>query len=204
MNGKVVKISELPFGKPKHRLKRHSSSVDDVEYTKSQVERRRELVFDYKLAGLKYAEIARKLKVKYRSDPEYDFESLPDKYDESHVAVDVKKEVDKYIDEVVSNVEKHVVVEIERIESMIKALWDRATKSGNSEAELEAIDRIIKLQKRKAKLMGLDAPETIDILDNREQDEDIGFRWADPDELELGEEEYEAKVTEVKESDSDE
>jgi len=77
------------------------------------------------------------------------------------------------------NVEELVLVEVQRIDEMINALWDRVRKV-DGPAELKAIDRIIKLQERKANYLGLDDPEKIELADKTK--EGFSFGWADPKE----------------------
>lgn len=49
-------------------------------------------------------------------------------------------------------------LELERLDAMLLALWPQA-KRGN----LGAVDRILRIMERRAKLLGLDAPKAVDI-----------------------------------------
>ena len=48
-------------------------------------------------------------------------------------------------------------LEVMRMDKMMEALWNRAV-----EGDEKAIDTILKIQARKARLLGLDAPEKVD------------------------------------------
>src|SRR5215212_3194424 len=49
-------------------------------------------------------------------------------------------------------------LELERLDRMQVAIWDKAT-SGN----LRAVDRVLKIMKRRAQLLGLDAPRQVTV-----------------------------------------
>lgn len=51
-----------------------------------------------------------------------------------------------------------LVVELDRVDAMLVAVWDSALK-GN----LQAVDRVIKLLERRAKYLGLDAPARSEV-----------------------------------------
>lgn len=52
-------------------------------------------------------------------------------------------------------------LELERLDAMLRSLWVRATNAKG--ADLGAIDRVLKIMERRAKLAGLDAPSRINV-----------------------------------------
>ncbi len=61
--------------------------------------------------------------------------------------------------------EKWKTVQAERIEALLKAIWANATRV-DGKAQNFYIDRAIALLDRQAKLLGLDAPTKINIIDD--------------------------------------
>ena len=51
-----------------------------------------------------------------------------------------------------------ITLEAERLDKMQQALWAKAIKG-----DYGAVDRIIKLMERRARLLGLDAPESVEL-----------------------------------------
>ncbi len=64
----------------------------------------------------------------------------------------VKRVLDKMIKRTSENAEQVVKIEIERINRLIAAIWGKAIGG-----DMAAIDRVVKLMERKAKLLGLDS-----------------------------------------------
>jgi hypothetical protein len=63
-------------------------------------------------------------------------------------------------------------MELERLRSLQVSLWSRA-----KEGDLGAVDRILKIMERRAKLTGLDSPETeVDVVN------EIHIKW--PEDME--------------------
>jgi hypothetical protein len=95
------------------------------------------------------------------------------------VAGDVKILFNRWRKEQVSDIDDHITLQVVQVDTTINAIWDRVTKG-----ELPAIDRMLKLQERKSKLLGLDQPQAIDmtskgaplgvsyIMENRNGDSD--------------------------------
>jgi DNA-binding Lrp family transcriptional regulator len=52
--------------------------------------------------------------------------------------------------------------EVKRLDAMLEALWQQARVCDDREIQLKTIDRVIKIQERRAKLLGLDAPERVE------------------------------------------
>lgn len=58
-----------------------------------------------------------------------------------------------------------ISMELERLDAMLRALWPKVEKGDTA-----AIDRVIKIQDRRAKYLGLDAPTKTDITGTVEVD----------------------------------
>ena len=65
-------------------------------------------------------------------------------------------------------VESLRAAEVARIDVLINALWKPATRGS-----LGAVDRVIKLSERKAKLLGLDAASAVDMTFKRMTDAEL-------------------------------
>jgi hypothetical protein len=201
----VKKVDELDYGGSKRSISKHAKDVSDIAPTTPEhqdaVERRREMAFEYRVAGMKHKNIARKIRKQYKENPNLNEDNLPKNYDANQASNDVNKEVNKHVKGRFQSARTYVAIEVRRIQKMINGLWERATKMNGKEAELKAVDRIIRLQKRMARMLGLDAPEKVDIMNHKDEDEYSGFEWADPKELELSEEEINSRVQKVTEED---
>ena len=111
----------------------------NVSWKANQVarEERRKKVAANILGGLTYREIAEALNVSLGT-----------------VANDVKIILGRWQREQVADAEKYVQIELRRLDRAINAIWNDV-----QDGKLTAIDRMIKLMERRAKLMGLDAPQ---------------------------------------------
>ena len=67
-------------------------------------------------------------------------------------------------------------LELERLDSLMLTLWPQA-KRGNQ----GAIDRILRIMKRRAELLGLDAPARTDVTTKGQPITTIQFEWVKPD-----------------------
>ena len=90
-------------------------------------------------AGLNYREIAEALDVGLGT-----------------IARDVKIILGRWQKEQVSEIDGHVILQLAQVDSAINAIWKKVI-----EGNFGAVDRLIKLLERKAKLLGLDKPTTI-------------------------------------------
>jgi hypothetical protein len=61
-------------------------------------------------------------------------------------------------------------LELARLDSIMRPLWPKAKRGG-----VKAIDRILKIMERRAKLLGLDAPSTFKLTDPMK----ITLEWKD-------------------------
>ena len=108
--------------------------------TKPEVNERRQKAYELRLRGYSQEEIAQVLGVSRRSVSSYlDIEPT------DHLTEAKRRE---YID-----------LQIQRIDRMLEVAMAKAADEGN----LRAIDRVIRLEERRAKLLGLDAPVRQDI-----------------------------------------
>jgi len=108
---------------------------------------RRNYVLKLRKEGNTYREIATKVHTKFPEDV------LPKGYDCRYAYQDVKAELEKVQDSLWENA-KHVrVLELERLDKMMLGIWPRAEDGDDS-----AIDRVLRIMKRRADILGLDAP----------------------------------------------
>lgn len=85
-------------------------------------------------------------------------EVLPQHWDERYAWKDVKRELDKLRDEVEDSAEAVRTLELQRLDDMLKSLWPLVARSN---PDLKAMDRVLKLMERRARLTGLDSPQKI-------------------------------------------
>lgn len=137
-------------------------------------QKRRNLVMELKVQGYSHTRIAKKVIAKYKSDYEYNEANLPENYDDKSVAKDMEQRVEQHWESDVGQLKRHILVQLRRVESLINAVWERANNG-----DYKAIKELRQLQRRKSKLLGLDAPERIDVIGG-DEDENVGFEWADP------------------------
>lgn len=107
-----------------------------------QIEERRVRVYDLRIRGLSYAKIADQLGV-----------SVGTAYSDAKAVMD---RITAEADEKAEQVRK---AELHRLDIAQAAIW-----SDVETGDLDAIDTLLKLQARRAKLLGLDAPERHDVL----------------------------------------
>jgi hypothetical protein len=74
----------------------------------------------------------------------------------------VHNSIKRYIERINKYSEQEAVelrrLQLERLDTMLLGIWDKAQSGG-----LRAIDRVVKIETRRAKLLGLDEPEKRDI-----------------------------------------
>jgi transposase len=68
-------------------------------------------------------------------------------------------------------------IEAERLDALIKAIWPGATRENNP--DYDAVDRVLKVMDRRAKLLGLDAP-TKHVVETEKKQYDV---TTSPDDL---------------------
>lgn len=75
-------------------------------------------------------------------------------------------------------IKTQTVLELDRLDALTKTLWTAA-----SDGDLMAVDRILKIQQRRAALLGLDAPETRATFSVTAEASDVDLSKLSPDEL---------------------
>lgn len=66
-------------------------------------------------------------------------------------------------------------LQLERVDAMLVGLWDKATAG-----DVKAVDAVLKLLERQAKLLGMDAPERVDVEHYmRQVADDVGLSEED-------------------------
>ena len=136
--------------------------------TLMETAKRRREVIQLREAGATWKSIAETLENRHGA------ESLPSGWDERYAYKDFKRELNKIQDETAES----------RINRMLQGIWQKAVggKEVTWRQQREAIDRAIRLSKRRAKLKGLDAPEQMELSGNPDG-EPLKFQWIDPDSI---------------------
>lgn len=108
---------------------------------------RRAVVLSLRKSGATFREIAAVVLKQFGSA------RLPAGWDERYAYKDCMRELERLNAETAASASEMRRLELERLDAMTLALWKQAT-SGNQ----GAIDRVLRLMERRAKLLGLDAP----------------------------------------------
>jgi hypothetical protein len=110
---------------------------------------RRAFVLKMRKSGLSYPQIAA-MAVKT-----FGQEALPLGWDERYAYKDVKRELDKLTVEVGEAAEDVRALELQRLDDMLVGLWPQVAKQSPN---LGAVDRVLRIMERRAKIVGIDAP----------------------------------------------
>jgi len=105
-------------------------------------------------AGASYREIASATAKKFGT------EQLPNGWDCRYAYMDVKRELDKLHNVIGEEAADVRQMEVERLNDMLKALYVKATRR---DPDYGAVDRVLKIMRRRADLLGLDAPQRQEI-----------------------------------------
>lgn len=121
-------------------------------------ERRREVI-QLRESGATWEAIANAL------EKRHGLEKLPSGWDERYAYMDWKRELEKINRDTRESTENVRQMEVRRIDRMLRGIWQQALggEGVTWKQQKEAIDRVVRLQKRRAKLEGLDAPEKHEI-----------------------------------------
>lgn len=117
-------------------MKRGAKHKSEKNAKKMEIEERRKIVSANILAGSNYRDIAEALGVSPATICK-DFKAI---------LADWRKQTNEIIGD-------WVPLELGRLDTALKAIWDDVRKG-----DLRAIDRMVKIMERRAKLLGLDAP----------------------------------------------
>ena len=112
----------------------------------AQIEERRKKVAANLLGGLTYRQMAETFGVSLGT-----------------IANDVRIVLGRWRREQVQNADEWTRLELERLNRLTNALWNNAL-----DGKLAAVDRILKVMERRAKLLGLDAPVKQDLTSDGE------------------------------------
>jgi hypothetical protein len=105
-------------------------------------------------AGATYREIAS------AAIQKFGHERLPESWDCRYAHKDVARELEKLRDIIGEEAEDVRQMEIERLNDMLRSLYPKATRR---DADYKAVDRVLRIMKRRADLMGLDAPDRHEV-----------------------------------------
>jgi len=86
-------------------------------------------------------------------------DNLPKHYDSRSVWRDIKRALDYAYRDIREDFTAFRLIQMDRYESIIRALWPKAITQGR----LGATDRILKAMKDQNRLLGLDAPQEYDV-----------------------------------------
>jgi len=111
---------------------------------------RRAFVFDLRRAGVQYREIADRAITKFGVD------RLPQGWNGLYACKDIGRELERLRTEINESAQDLRQIEDERLNDILVSLWPQAMRG-----HLGAIDRVLRIMDRRAKLWGLDAPNKI-------------------------------------------
>jgi len=108
---------------------------------------RRSYVLKMRKGGATYAQIVQGAIKKFGAD------MLPSGWDERYAYKDVKRELDRLRSDISENAEQIIELEKQRLDAMLTTLWPKVAQGHQG-----AIDRVLRIMERRARLLGLDAP----------------------------------------------
>lgn len=129
------------------------------ETQKMETARRRNQVIRLREAGATWEEIANVMLDRHGE------ERLPSGWDRRYAYKDFYRELEKLNNEMERNLEKIRQVELRRLNRMMRGIWQEAIGSDDAtwQQQKDAIDRVLRIMKRRSDLIGLDAPEEYSI-----------------------------------------
>jgi len=113
---------------------------------------RREFAVALRAAGANFQEIADQIR------DEFDPEDIPEGYDAASASRDVGVVLDQMYAEMGDHMRVMRMTQMARYESIIRANWPKAMRG-----DLGATDRVLKAMKDENRMLGLDAPQRIDM-----------------------------------------
>ena len=113
---------------------------------------RRAFILELRRSGATYRQIAKATIKKFGAD------NLPLGFDCRYASMDVKRELEKLQAINESQADDLMTLELDRLDAMLLGLWQRA-RSGDE----KAVDRVLRIMERRARLLGLDKAQGIDI-----------------------------------------
>ena len=118
--------------------------------------KRRKFVFDLRASGLNYQDIVSAVKL--------NFPDCPASYDERYAWRDVMYTLDKLKGELSESAENTRAIMLDQIDRVMLAVFQKSQAG-----DLKAVDRFIRLQDQKARLVGAYAPTQVKISDWRSE-----------------------------------
>ncbi|PSQ81736.1 MAG: hypothetical protein BRD40_03355 [Bacteroidetes bacterium QS_1_65_9] len=120
--------------------------------SKIDTKRRRKLVLELRKEGLLYREIAERIREQFRPS------ELPKSYDASYVGQDLRRALQNVESDLQVEAQEMLRMELRRLNELQRAMWTKAMQG-----EGEAVDRVLKVMKRRANYLGLDEPDELDV-----------------------------------------
>lgn len=117
--------------------------------------KRRREVLRLRKAGATYEAVADVLRERHGSG------ALPNGWDRAYAAKDVSRELDKLRSVNTETAEDLRALEVQRLDEMLRGLWEKAAGG-----DTDAVSAALRVQKRRAKLLGLDAAERLEVEQN--------------------------------------
>jgi hypothetical protein len=119
---------------------------------------RRGYVFQLRKGGMTYRQIADAVIDKFGID------NLPKGWDERYAYTDIKRELDHLHQDIADSAAEIIELETQRLDAMLTVLWPQVAKGNQG-----AVDRVLRIMDRRAKLLGLDAPTKQDVTSDGKQ-----------------------------------
>ena len=118
---------------------------------------RRKEALELRKLGFTYREIADGMITKYA-------DKLPPTYDERYAYRDVKQEINEIVSETKETAREVIELELQRLDELFNSVFQKAIGG-----DMKAVDRVLRIQERRSKLLGLDKPQQIKVDDWRSQ-----------------------------------
>jgi hypothetical protein len=128
------------------------AGADNAQQLDTQ--KRRAFVLELRKGGMTYRQISD------AAIRRFGIQNLPKGWDCRYAAMDVKRELEKIQSINEQQAEDVRAIELERLDAILASIWARVKRG-----DLAAIDRVLKVMRRRADLMGLDAPSKHQLLD---------------------------------------
>lgn len=129
---------------------------------------RRAFVLAMRKTGATYRKIAAAAVARFGAD------SLPETWGERYAHKDTARELERLQAEMAEDGTTVLRIELERLDRLMEALWPRAVSGDDA-----AIDRVLKLMDRRAKYLGLNAPEGLAVSGANRGPVEIIFSYDD-------------------------
>ena len=119
---------------------------------------RRSFVLSLRKSGATYRQIAQAAEQQFGAD------ALPRGWDERYAYNDIARELEK-LKTLNSGLTEDVrELEVQRLDELLLSIWPQARKGNHG-----AVDRVLRIMERRARLLGLDAPTRADVTSGGEK-----------------------------------